>query len=173
MKEKYNHLPHTNLIGYFQFITFRTKESLDKYLTQLYNSTETEKIKQYKMDRYLDQSFNGALLYGEIITKIKDYYLSYDKDVFEIEALSIMPNHIHVLLKQNGDIANIMRILKGGAGHIVNKTLGRKGAVWSRDYYDKAIRDERHFWVTYEYIQYNAIKAGLRDASDRFYGRWG
>ena len=172
MKKEYKHPSHINLIGHYQFITFRTKESLDSYLKKLYNSNEIEKIKQYKMDRYLDQSINGALLYGDIVGKIRDYYLGYDKNVFEIEALSIMPNHIHILLKQNDNMSNVMRVLKGGAGHIVNKILERKGVVWSRDYYDKTIRDEKHFFKTYEYIKYNAEKAGLSDADDRFYGRW-
>ncbi len=168
---KYSHLPHIDSIGTYQFITFRTKESLDPYLKKLYSRNETEKIKQYKMDQYLDSSQNGTLLYGEILEKIRDYYLAYDKNVFEVEALSIMPNHIHILLKQNDNISNVMRVLKGGAGHIVNKTLGRKGAVWSRDYYDKVIRDEDHFWIVYEYIKYNAVKANLDDAQSRFYGR--
>ena len=170
---KYSHLSHIDSIGTYQFITFRTKESLDPYLKKLYSSIETEKIKQYKMDKYLDSSQNGILLYGEILEMIRDYYLGYDNNVFEIEALSIMPNHIHVLLKQNDNISNVMRVLKGGAGHIVNKTLGRKGAVWSRDYYDKAIRDEKHFWIVYEYIKYNAVKANLDDANERFYGKQG
>ena len=73
-----------------------------------------------KMDRYLDQSQNGALLYGEVLAKIRDYYLGYDKNIFEIEALSVMPNHIHVLLKQNDNMTNVMRVLKGGAGYLVN-----------------------------------------------------
>ena len=169
---KYKHLTHINLIGHYQFITFRTKESLDSYLKKLYRSNELEKTKQYKMDKYLDQSYNGAILYGEVIGKIRDYYLGYDKHVFEIQALSVMPNHIHVLLKQNDDMSNVMRVLKGGAGHIINKVLARKGAVWSRDYYDRAIRDEKHFWMTYEYIKYNAVKAGLDDAGERFYGQY-
>lgn len=174
MKENtYKHLPHTNLIGHYQFITFRTKESLDGYLKKLYHSNELEKMKQYKIDKYLDQSYNGAILYGEVIGEIRDYYLGYDKHIFEIQALSVMPNHIHGLLKQNDDMSNIMRVLKGGAGYIINKVLGRKGAVWSRDYYDRAIRDEKHFWMTYEYIKYNAVKAGLDDACERFYGKWG
>jgi len=167
----YSHLPHIDSIGTYQFITFRTKESLDFYLKKLHSSNEAEKIKQYKMDKYLDSSQNGTLLYGVILEKIREYYLDYDKNVFEVEALSIMPNHIHVLLKQNDNISNVMRVLKGGAGHIVNKTLGRKGAVWSRDYYDKAIRDEKHFWIVYEYIKYNAMKANSDDAQSRFYGK--
>lgn len=168
--KKYRHLPHIDLIGHYQFITFRTKDSLDSYLTKLYKSNDTEKIKQYQMDRYLDSSLNGAYLYGEVIEKIKEYYLGYDKHIFEIEALSIMPNHIHVLLKQNDHISNVIRVLKGGSGHIVNKTLGRKGAVWSGDYYDKAIRDNKHFWTIYMYIKNNAVNARLSDADERFYG---
>ena len=81
-----------------------------------------------------------------------------------------MPNHIHVLLKQNDNMTNVLRVLKGGAGHIVNKTLGRIGKVWSRDYYDRAIRNKEHFWTAYEYIKYNAVKANLSDVRERFYG---
>jgi len=80
-----------------------------------------------------------------------------------------MPNHIHVLLKQNDNITNVMRVLKGGAGHIVNRILGRSGKVWSRDYYKRAIRNEEHSWIAYEYIKYNAVKANLSDAREKFY----
>jgi REP element-mobilizing transposase RayT len=146
---------------------------LDAYLKQLYRSSDPEKIKQYKMDQYLDYSKKGALLNGKVIEKIKAYYLGCDKIIFEVEALSIMPNHIHVLVRQNSDLSNVVRVLKGGAAHIVNEVLERKGAVWSRDYYDKIVRDEKHYRVVYEYIKYNAFKAGLEDAEERFYGKHG
>jgi REP element-mobilizing transposase RayT len=84
-----------------------------------------------------------------------------------------MPNHIHVLVQQNSDLSNVVRVLKGGAAYIVNEVLERKGAVWSRDYYDKIVRDERHYRVVYEHIKYNAFKAGLEDAKERFYGKYG
>ena len=38
--------------------------------------------------------------------------------------------------------------------------------------YDRAIRNEEHFWVAYEYIKYNAVNANLSDDKERFYGRW-
>ena len=66
--KKYKHLPHIDIKGSYQFITFRTKESLDAYLKSLYRSNDVEKIKQYKMDQYLDSSQNGAL-YMEIFCK--------------------------------------------------------------------------------------------------------
>ena len=168
MKKEYNHLPHLNLQRSYQFITFRTRESLDSYLINLYRSTEEEKIKYYKIDRYLDSSKNGAFLYGELIDKVKDY----DSNIFKIEALSIMPNHIHLLLQQNSSLGNIMRIIKGGSAHIVNKTLNKQGKVWSRDYFDRAIRDNNHYIVAYKYIKNNALKANLIDAERRFYGVW-
>lgn len=74
-----------------------------------------------------------------------------------------------LLFKQKDELKNIMRILKGGSAHIVNKLLGRKGKLWAGDYFDKLIRDEEYFSLVYEYIKYNAIKAGLDDAKDRFY----
>jgi len=155
---------------HYQFVTFRTKQSIDGYMKKLYSSSDSEKIKQYKIDTYLDKSEHGAFLNKQIVLDIQKYFKNYDKKMYELIALSIMPNHIHLLFKQKDDLKNIMRILKGGSAHIVNKSLGRKGQVWTSDYYDRLIRNETHFSLVYEYIKYNAIKAGLDDAKDRFYG---
>ena len=53
-------LPHINLHNHHQFITFRTKESIDSYVTTLQNSDISTKQKQYEIDKYLDNSSNGA-----------------------------------------------------------------------------------------------------------------
>ena len=156
--------------GHYQFVTFRTKESIDGYIQKLYGIDYSEKIKQYKIDSYLDKSENGAFLNGQVILDIQKYFQSYDKKMYDLVSLSIMPNHIHILFKQNDDLPNIMRILKGGSAHIVNKLLDRKGQVWASDYFDKLIRNEEHFSLLYEYIKYNAVKVGLNDAEERFYG---
>ncbi|OQK16287.1 hypothetical protein AU255_14445 [Methyloprofundus sedimenti] len=60
--------------------------------------------------------------------------------------------------------------IKGGSALLVNKYLARHGKLWERDYFDKVIRDERHFVLTYNYIRNNAVKADLKDAQQRFYG---
>jgi type I restriction enzyme R subunit len=36
--------------------------------------------------------------------------------------------------------------------------VGIKGKLWADDYYDRAIRSEKHFWVVYEYIKNNPQK---------------
>ena len=155
---------------HYQFVTFRTKESIDGYIQKLYGSDDSEKLKQYKIDSYLDRSENGAFLNEQVILDIQKYFQSYDKKIYELMALSIMPNHIHILFKQNDELKNIMRKLKGGSAHIVNKLLDRKGQVWASDYFDKLIRNEEHFSLVYKYIKYNAVKAGIDNAEERFYG---
>ncbi len=155
---------------HYQFVTFRTKESIDGYIQKLYGSDDSEKLKQYKIDSYLDRSENGAFLNEQVILDIQKYFQSYDKKMYELMALSIMPNHIHILFKQNDELKNIMRKLKGGSAHIVNKLLDRKGQVWASDYFDKLIRNEEHFSLVYKYIKYNAVKAGIDNAEERFYG---
>ncbi len=155
---------------HYQFVTFRTKESMDEYIKKIYGSSDSERLKQYKIDTYLDKSENGVFLNGQIVLDIQKYFQSYDKKMYELMALTIVPNHIHILFKQNDELKNIMRILKGGSTHIVNTLLDRKGQVWASDYFDKLIRNEEHFSLVYDYIKYNAIKAGLDDARERFYG---
>ena len=156
--------------GHYQFVTFRTKDSIDGYMQKLYSSDDSEKLKQYKIDSYLDKSENGAFLNGQIVLDIRKYFQSYDKKMYDLIALIIMPNHIHILFKQNDELKNIMRILKGGSAHIVNTVLDRKGQVWTSDYFDKLIRDKEHFSLVYDYIKYNAMKAGLDNKEGRFYG---
>ena len=170
MKNKHTNLPHINLDGYYQFVTFRTRDSIDNYLKKLHDLDDSNHIKQYKIDNYLDNSKRGAFLNDEIINDIKKYFLSYNKKLYQLIALAIMPNHIHILFKQIDELSNIIRILKGGSANLINKRLNKKGKVWSSDYYDKLIRDEKHFYIVYEYIKNNPIKADLIDYEDRFYG---
>ena len=51
---EHHHLPHLDMEGNYQFITFRTQESLDVYLKKLYGLSVKEKIKHYMIDDYLD-----------------------------------------------------------------------------------------------------------------------
>ena len=155
--------------NHYQFVTFRTKDSIDGYIQKLYGSGDSEKLKQYKIDSYLDKSENGAFLNGQIVLDIQKYFQSYDNKMYKLIALTIMPNHIHILFKQKDELKNIMRILKGGSTHIVNTLLSKKGQVWASDYFDKLIRNEEHFSLVYEYIKYNAVKAGIDDTEERFY----
>ena len=167
---KHANLPHITLKGYYQFVTFRTKDSVDEYLKKLHISSENNSIKQQKIDNYLDSSKSGAYLYGDVIRLLKEYIIAKDKELFDLIAFTIMPNHIHLLFKEKKELSEAIKLLKGGSSYLINKALNKKGNFWSKDYYDKLIRDQNHFEIVYNYIKNNAIKADLKDANERFYG---
>ena len=168
---KHSNLPHIDLKGYYQFVTFRTYDSIDDFLKQLSSQNDmSSNIKQYKIDTYLDKSKKGCYLNDDILHFLMEFFLQYDKKLYELMALSVMPNHIHILFKQNVELSKILQQIKGSSAFQINKILGTKGKFWEDGYYDKLMRNENHFSLTYDYIKYNAIKAGLDDAKERFYG---
>jgi putative transposase len=169
---KYNHLPHIDLQGHYQFITFRTFDSVDEFIRKLDNSVAIlNKKKQLKIDEYLDHSLNGAYLQNDVLSYLYEFLIVYDKKLYELVAFSIMNNHVHILLKPLESLRKVMQILKGASAKRINEILGKNGKFWADDYYDKAIRDEKHFSIVYEYIKNNPLKIGEAEASlPRFYG---
>ncbi len=162
-------LPHITKKGYYQFVTFRTKDSLDKFLLKILDLNISNSKKQYQLDKYLDSSVNGAYLNDKVLELFKKYILEQDKKLFDLIAFVIMPNHVHILFKETLQLNEAIRKLKGGSAFLINKRLDKKGQFWSDNYYDKAIRDDKHFEVVYNYIKNNPIKGGLKDSEDRFY----
>ena len=71
LRMKYIKLPHIDLEEYYQFITFRTNDSLDDYLEKIYVSDQGNSQKQLSADSYLDSSKKGAYLYGDKIDIFK------------------------------------------------------------------------------------------------------
>jgi len=163
--KKYSHLPHIDIEGYYQFITFRTFDSLDNYLQKIYNTDVANKQKQYNIDKYLDSSKNGSCLNGLVLKYLSDFLKEQDKKLYQLIAFCIMPNHVHLLFKPLDKLSKIMQQIKGITAKNINTMLNKKGKFWASDYYDKAIRDEKHFYTTYEYIKNNPLKLGEAKAS--------
>ena len=111
-------------------------------------------------------------MFDNKIEIFKQTLLKRDNDLYELIAFAIMPNHIHLLLKQKVSLVNIVKYIKGKSAIELNKTLGRNGQFWARDYYDRAIRNEAHFSTVYRYILNNPLKANLTDAKERVYGKY-
>ena len=166
-KEK-NFLPHLDMIGYYQFITFRTYDSLDDFILKIREQKINNSKKEYKIDKYLDSSNKGCYLNGEVLEYLKEYLISKDRVLYDLVAFCIMPNHIHMLFKQKIELPKIMKQIKGATANKINKMLNKSGRFWEKNYYDKVIRDEKHFAVVYDYIKSNPIKVGL-DVNKRFY----
>ncbi|MCK4708978.1 MAG: transposase, partial [Gammaproteobacteria bacterium] len=152
---KHEHLPHIDIEGFYQFVTFRTHDSTDSYLKKLSLQNKANSEIQLDIDQYLDSSQKGAYLTGEALAYLRDFLISKDGILFELVAFSIMPNHVHLLFKPNEKLVVVMQKIKGASSRVINQMLSQKGKFWATDYYDKAIRDERHFSVVYKYIKHN------------------
>ena len=158
------------MIGYYQFVTFRTYDSLDYYIQKISNLDIDNSKKQYLIDKNLDKSNNGAYFYGDILKLTKEIILSKDGNLFDLVSFVIMPNHIHLLFKEKIKLNEAIKILKGGLSYKINKMLSKKGTFFAKSYYDKIVRDQNQFDLVYSYIQNNPIKSGLSDYKDRYYG---
>ncbi|MDX9796223.1 MAG: transposase [Arcobacteraceae bacterium] len=161
-------LPHISLEHHYQFITFRTYKSIDSYIQRVQQAEIETKKKEYLIDEYLDTSSKGAYFFGEQIMLMKDILYSKNHTLYTIEICAIMPNHIHILLQQHASLEKIVKYIKGRSAIEMNKKLNLKGQFWHRNYFDKLIRNEKHFNLVYEYIQNNPLKAHLKDAKRVF-----
>ena len=166
-------LHHYSKINTYQFITYRTNDSVDDFIYRMKNNPSISVSKmQYNIDKHLDNSIKGTHLNGQIISSLIEYCKSLEPKFYKLIALTVMPNHIHILLKQNLELGLILQKLKGGSSLFINKILHKKGQFWERDYFDVAIKDEKHYQSTYNYIKNNAVNANLSDWDLRFYGTY-
>jgi len=170
-QKQHKHLPHLDIKNHYQFITFRTHDSVDVYLTKLTQKALPNRQKQQLMDEYLDQSTSGAVLNDAALVLLTELIKSHDSVLYELFAFCIMPNHVHLLIKPLIELDKLIHKLKGRSAKLINESLGTAGRFWAADYYDKLIRDEKHFSVVYRYIKNNPLVLGEAEASvPRFYG---
>jgi putative DNA methylase len=54
-----------------------------------------------------------------------------------------------------------MHSIKSYTGSEANKMLKRKGAFWQEDYFDRYIRNSKHYVAVVDYIENNPVKARL------------
>lgn len=173
MNKKKKFLPHKDITGYYQFITFRTHDSVDQFVKKLAQQNLPKKKQQLAIDQYLDQSSNGAYLNGEVLQLLNNYLKEKDNVIYELYCFCIMPNHVHLLIKPLTKLATVMQQIKGGSAKLINEKMGYKGKFWAREYYDKLIRDEKHFDVVYQYIKNNpAVLNEAKASSPRFYSKY-
>ena len=164
-------LHHYSELEIYQFITFRTQDSIDTYLQKVSKMMKLSvSERQMKIDQHCDQSNKGCYLNGETIDMVMTCIKSLDPDYYKLIAVSIMPNHVHLLIQQKQELRIILQKIKGVLAFQINKHLSRKGHFWEKSYFDKAIRNEKHFNIVYRYIENNANKVNLTDKDSRFYG---
>ncbi len=170
------YLPHFDGVEASQFITIRLADSLPQtVLARWQQELEKEQIEnadvvlRKRIQRYLDQGYgSGHLKNPNIASLIQNALLYFDSERYKLSAWVVMPNHVHFLATPFAGIAisQIMQSLKNYTARMSNRLLKCKGAFWQQDYFDRYIRDAKHFENTIAYIENNPVKARLCKTPD-------
>ncbi len=75
----------------------------------------------------------------------------------------VMPDHVHRLfqLGEHGDLSAAVKRFKACSARRVNAHLNRRGALWQKSFYDRAVRREESVKDVARYIIGNPLRAGL------------
>jgi putative transposase len=177
-------LPHWRQTGATYFATFRLAESIPReHVRSLRRWRENwehshpeprteqawEELARETASRTeasLDQG-HGECFFREpeLAEELSRSLLFFQDDRHLTSCFTIMPNHVHLVMKPLGDyeLGKILGSVKGFVSRKVNAYLGREGTLWAQENHDRIIRDEEHLWSVVQYIGRNPAKAGLPD----------
>lgn len=170
-----SYLPHFDAARVVQGITFRLADSVPRNVIGFWRDEillnrrwGTDRARQEELRRRVARYEDAGrgechLRRPEIAALLRDALLRFDGERYRLLAWCVMPNHVHVLIKQarGFPLAEIVKSWKVFTAREANGILGRSGQFWMREYHDRRIRDEAHMNRAIAYIENNPVKAGL------------
>lgn len=171
-------LPHYDASNKFQMITYRLADSLPQKIQSNETLSAKEKLaRRIEIDMALDEGYGSCLLENPLVAKIVvDAWKFFDNKRYDLIAYVVMPNHVHLLAKTYDEflLSSIVHSWKSYTAHEIKKLLGSRGSgetpelpeysengIWQIEYWDRFIRDEKHYCQAINYIHDNPVKAGL------------
>ncbi|MDO8890487.1 MAG: transposase [Sulfurimicrobium sp.] len=159
------YLPHCDTPGLLQAITFRLADALPAdVLERLQKDVDDDAQRRTSIENLLDAGHGACWLKQPSIADIvRNALLHWDGQRYRLLAWCVIPNHVHVLIetRAGSPLPEVLHSWKSFTAKAINRHLGRTGAVWMRDYFDRFIRDDPHLAAVIAYIHGNPVKAGL------------
>lgn len=177
-------LPHWHQEDTWSFVTWRLADALpSEKLTQWRLEKERWRIihpepwdakteEEYhhrftqQIQDWLDQGSGSCVLRNpEYAAIVANSLLHFDQQRYKLASFVVMPNHVHVLFApiEGFMLQEILHSWKRHSAREINKLSGKTGRLWQEDYWDRLVRNEKHFRKVDEYIRENAVKAGLKE----------
>jgi acyl-coenzyme A synthetase/AMP-(fatty) acid ligase/REP element-mobilizing transposase RayT len=161
-----------------QFITFRLADSLPKpVLERLKLQLEHDKLSddseeyRQRVEDFLDSGTGDCILRDPVLARaVEETILREHGSSCDLKAWVIMPNHAHLLLRllPEHEMSTFMKRVKGVSARKINEIRGTNGPVWQPDYFDRYIRDGRHYGSVLSYIERNPVIAKLCWAAEEY-----
>ncbi len=168
------YLPHVDGADY-QFITYHLIDSLPKAALESLQAFRGN-TKTFRIEQWLNQGHGECVLNNPRSAQtVIDNWKHHDNKLYELLAYTVMPNHVHVLIKvfPGQKLSRIIHAWKSYTSKKIQAIIGageppalpvqakEHARIWQADYFDRYIRDERHLNQTVQYIYENPVKAGL------------
>ena len=163
---KHGNLPHFDNALALQFITFVLSDAAPRQQKSRSIPLESENGEAFfqLIDNELDRCRGTCLLRkkeyaAEVVAVIQD---THDLAI-DLMAWVIMPNHVHLLIRQHDGIrlGDVICKIKSRSARRINLRRGSSGKVWQIGFFDRLMRCDGHMWNTIEYIHNNPVAAGL------------
>jgi type I restriction enzyme R subunit len=187
-KRRSTNLPHWEQEGANIFVTFRLADSLPKVaIEKLENERRMlerkvargaleageelarfNKLYSKQFEDLLDANSGECLLRDPRCAEIVANALKhFDGERYVLQAWCVMPNHVHAMItiKAAFGLDKILHSWKSFSAKMINKLLGRSGALWQPEYFDRLIRDADELRRGTQYILENPVKIGCPDWS--------
>ena len=182
IEKRRTHLPHWEQPGATYFITWRLADSLPQEKLEAWRQERDAWLKAHpqpwdaetedryhrtfsdRLDEWLDAGSGRCVLRDPAIAKIVAGALHhFDRDRYILDSFVVMPNHVHVIvqLRDGEKLDKVLHSWKSFTAKEINGALGETGPVWQEDYFDRIIRNPRHFEATRRYLLENPVKAHL------------
>ncbi|MDE3166684.1 MAG: transposase [Acidobacteriota bacterium] len=160
-------MPHFQPDGTYLFVTWRLHGSLPGSVLRSRFATPGRAF--VAADRALALDQRRLWLRNQQIARLVSEAIragATQRQLYELEAWVVMPNHVHLLLLPHVPLAGITHWLKGGTARQANAILGRTGKpFWQDESFDHWVRGEREFCRIATYIEENPVSAGLVKAA--------
>jgi REP element-mobilizing transposase RayT len=176
------HLPHWRQPGATYFVTFRLAGSLPQSKLLALKRWRLMWERQHpgakseadwkslareitaRTERWLDEGYGHCeLRLPEVAQLMEDSIHRFQARRYFVSCFVLMPNHVHLTIQPQGgyELEEILRNMKGYVARKANSWLGREGAFWDQESYDRIVRDEEHLFRVLQYIGRNPARAGL------------
>jgi putative transposase len=165
---KRGYLPHFDANTLLQHVVFRTKDSLPLCVFEQLSSSDISEQRRI-VDEALDKSSLGRVFDTPEFADIMEAALRYfDNDRYDLQAWCVKPNHIHVVFVTGPEeiLGKIIQSWKQATALKINRILGRSGAIFARDYFDRFVRNHAQAERVVHYVETNPVKAGLCESAD-------
>lgn len=170
------YLPHFDTPNVTQFVTFMLHDSFPvtrhREWEGLLNEPD-ESQRRRKLEAWLDRGHGECWLRrAEVAALVEAKLRENDGKTYRLQAWTIMPNHVHLVVDVwETPLSKLLNLWKGASARAANLVLLRSGHFWEREYFDTLIRDEEHLKRAIRYTEANPVKAGL--VAERKSWPWG